>query len=304
MSAKKSTTEELFLKIFKVVILVVMTLALTATAGALMFAAYQFTQSPKAIAPAQKAPVKSVTTDEFLKQLNAEAPKVAPKTDEPQPAPIATPEPIKYKAEASKIMGCFQESNTLAGIVQAETAPTAGEDFRKKLQEVADLKSKDRGQPFVTDAAKLTCEILLHAKVIEHRKAKPESEIFFPVLNFHMNAWDDLKDAAKKFEANENEKFSREERDEQMRIAGVKDAAKFTLLVAAGAFVLFMALAISLIVAAMESNLRRISVSLEAFNEAQAKAKEIELAKHEDTPTPDWPDLNVTFAPVEPPPQA
>jgi len=188
MSAKKSTTEELFLKIFKVVILVVMTLALVATAGALMFAAYQFTQSPKAVAPAQKAPVKSVTTDEFLKQLDTEAPKVAPKTDEPQPVPAAKPEPIKYKAEASKIMGCFQESNKLAGIAQAETAPTASEDFRKQLQEVADLNSKDRGQPYVTNAAKTTCEIYLHDKEIEHSKAKQEYEIYLPVLNFHMNA--------------------------------------------------------------------------------------------------------------------
>lgn len=257
-----------------------------------------------AIAPAQKAPVKSVTTEEFLKQLNSEAPKVAPKTDEPQPAPIAKPELIKYKAEASKIMGCFQQSNLLAGIAQAETAPTAGEDFRKQLQEVADLKSKNRDQAFVTDAAKLACEILLHAKVIEHRKAKPESEIFFPVLNFHMDAWDELKDAAKKFEAQEHDRVIGEERDEQMRVAGAKDAAKITLLVAAGAFALFMAIAISLIVAAIESNLRRISVSLEAFNEAQAQAKEIALSKNEDPLTPDWPDLNVTFVPVEPTPPA
>jgi len=113
-----------------------------------------------------------------------------------------------------------------------------------------------------------------------------------------------MKDAAKEFEAKKQDRVIREERDEQMRVAGAKDAAKITLLVAAGAFALFMAIAFSLIVAAMESNLRRISVSLEAFNEAQAKAKEIELPKHEDTPTPDWPDLNVTFAPVEPSPQA
>jgi len=304
MSAKKSTTEELFLKIFKVVILVVMSLALIATAGALIFAAYQFTQSPKAVAPAQKAPVKSVTTDEFLKQLNTEASKEAPKPDESQPAPAPKPEPVKYKAEASKIMGCFQESNQLAGIAQAEAAPTAGEDFRKQLQEVADLKSKDRGQPFVTDAAKLTCEILLHAKVTEHRKTKPESEIFFRVLNFHMTAWDDLKDAAKEFEAKEQARVSREMGAEQMRVDLSKDAAKFTLLVAAGAFALFMVIAFSLIVAAMESSLRRISVSLEAFNEAQAQISEMTLPKHEDAPSPEWPDLNVTFAPVEPTPKA
>jgi len=296
MSAKKSTTEELFLRIFKVVVLIVMTLALVATVGALTFAAYQVTQSPKAVAPAQKAPVKSVTMDEFLKQLDADAPKVAPKPEESQPAPATKPEPIKYKDEASKIMGCFQESNKLASIAQAEAAPTAGEDFRKQLQEVADLTSKDRGQPFVTDAAKLTCEILLHAKVIDYRKAKPEFEIFFPVLNFHMNAWDDLKDATKAFEAKERERVIRDERDELMRVEAAKDAAKFTLLVAAGAFALFMAIALSLIVSAMESSLRRLSLSLELLNETLAK--ETQLNKDLDTRGTEWTDLNVSFPPI------
>jgi hypothetical protein len=303
MSTKKSTTEELFLKIFKVVILIVMTLALVATAGALAFAAYQFTQSPKAIAPAQKAPVKSVAIDEFLKTLASEDPvKEAPKVDEPPSVPAVTPEPVKYKAEASKIMGCFQESNQSAGIALSELAAAAGEDFRKQLQEVADLKSKDRGQPFVTDAAKLTCEMMLHAKVIEHRKAKPEAEIFFPVLNFHMNAWDDLKEAAREYDAKEQERVNQETRHEQMRVAGSKEAAKVTLLAAAGAFGLFMAIAITLIVAAIESILRRISLSFEAFNEAQAK--EVQLPVKDDTPSPDWPDLNVTSPPLAPTPQA
>ena len=303
MSTKKSSTEELFLKMFKGVILIVMTLALIATAGALAFAAYQYSQSPKPIAAAKKAPVKSVAIDDFLKTLDAQTPPAeAPKADEALPEPTAPPAPVKYKAEASKIMGCFQESDKLSGIALAETTPTAGEDFRKQLQEVADLKSKDRGQPFVTDAAKLTCDLMLNTRVIEYRKAKPEAEIFFPILNFHMNAWDELKLAANEFEANEKARVSQQEETEQQRVALSKEAAKFTLIVAAGAFALFMAIALSLIVAAIESNLRRISVSLEAINEGQAK--EAHLDPTEGRPDPSWPDLNVTFQPTVPTPQA
>jgi hypothetical protein len=303
MSTKKSSTEELFLKMFKGVILMVMTLTLLATAGALVFAAYQYSQSPKPIAAAKKAPVKSVAIDDFLKTLDTQTPPTeATKADEALPEPTAPPAPVKYKVEASKIMGCFQESDKLAGIALAETTPTAGEDFRRQLQEVADLKSKERGQPFVTDAAKLTCDLMLNTRVIEYRKAKPQAEIFFPVLNFHMNAWDDLKLAAKEFEANEQARVSHQEEAEQQRVALSKEAAKFTLIVAAGAFALFMAIALSLIVAAIESNLRRISVSLEALNEGQAKGQN--LASPAGQPDPFWPDLNVTLQPTVPTPQA
>lgn len=274
MSTKKSSTEELFLKMFKGVILMVMTLTLIATAGALVFAAYQFSQSPKPITAAIKAPIKSVAIDDFLKTLNTQAPPTeAPNADAGLPELTAPPAPVKYKVEASKIMGCFQESDKLAGISLAETTPTAGEDFRKQLQEVADLKSKDRGQPFVTSAAKLTCDLMLNPRIIEYRKAKPQAEIFFPILNFYMNAWDDLKLAAQEFEANEQARVSQQEEAEQKRVELSKEAAKSTLIVAAGAFALFMAIALSLIVAAIESNLRRISESLKVLNEGQAKER-------------------------------
>ena len=251
----------------------------------------------------KKAPVKSVEIDAFLKTLDTPAPvKEAPTTDGALPVPAKEPEPVKYQAEASKIMGCFKESDKLSGIPLAETTPTAGEDFRKQLQEVADLKSKDRGQPFVTDAAKLTCDLMLNTRVIEYRKAKPQAEIFFPILNFHMNAWDDLKLATKEFNAKEQARVSQQEEAEQRRVELSKEAAKLTLAVAAGAFALFMAIALSLIVAAIESNLRRISVSLEALNEVQTK--EQNLVSTEGQPDPSWPDLNVTFQPPAPSPQA
>jgi hypothetical protein len=216
--------------------------------------------------------------------------------------PAKEPEPVKYQAEASKIMGCFQESDKLSGIALAETTPSAGEDFRRQLQEVSDLKSKDRGQPFVTDAAKLTCDLMLNARVIEHRKKNPQTEIFFPVLNFHMNAWDELKLAAQEFEANEQARFNEQMNAEQRRVELSKESAKFTLAIAGGAFALFMAIALSLIVAAIESNLRRISVSLEALNEGQSR--EQQASASEASIDPAWPDLNVTLQPAAPTPQA
>lgn len=299
MSVKKSSPEELFLKMFKGVILMVMTLTLIATAGALAFAAYQYSQSTQPVEAAKKAPTKPIAVDVFLKTLDPQtAPKEAVPADEPRP-PAAPTDPVKYRAEASKIMGCFQESDKLAGIAMAETTPTAGEDFRRQLQEVADLKSKDRGAPFVTDAAKLICEIMLNPQVISYRKAKPDADIFFPVLNFHRSAWDELRLVASEFEANEQARVSLQEEAELRRVALAKEASKFTLLIAAGSFALFMVIALSLIVAAIESNLRRISVSLEALSQGRAKDSATNL---KDPLDPSWPDLDVTREPDAPAP--
>jgi hypothetical protein len=266
MRTKKSTTEELFLKIFKVVILIVMTLALVATAGGLMFAAYQYTQSPKAVAPAQPAPAKSVTLDTFLKQLPAQSPSSETPVVESPLAPPAPAAPEKYNIEAGKIMGCLQESTKLAGLPAADNAATASEALRQQLQSVADAPTKTRGQPYVTDAAKLVCEIMMHAKVIDYRKAQHEADVLTAALSFHMQAWDDVKQTAQAFEAKEQARVNQAEDNEYQRVTGSKEAAKFTLLMAAGAFALFMLLALSLMVAAIESNLRRMSMSLKEFH--------------------------------------
>lgn len=274
MSNKHTTAEELFLRIFKFVILGVMSLTLIVAAGALLFAAYQYSQSPKAPAPAQKSPAKSVNIDDFLKQLKAkEPPKEEPKAEEPksESEPTVKPDPVKYKEEAKKIFGCFRDSNKQVGSTNSDTGDDAIEDFRKKFQGVADAKSTDRGQPFATDVVKFTCETLLHPQVIAYRKANKEVDVFYPALNFHIKAWDAIKDQARQFEEKEQDRVKAEEREEEMRVALSKESAKATFLIAAGAFGLFMAIALYLIIAAIESNLRRISASLAESNELKLR---------------------------------
>jgi uncharacterized membrane protein len=56
-----------------------------------------------------------------------------------------------------------------------------------------------------------------------------------------------------------------------------KEAAKFSLIVAAGAFGLFMALALYLIISAIESNLRKINSNIEKLGEDKITASAIEI---------------------------
>jgi hypothetical protein len=256
-----------------------MSLTLLCVAGALIFSAYQYTQSPKAPVPAQKAPAKTVNVDEFLKQLKPDAPKQeAPiENAEPKVEPQAKPDAVNYREEAKKIFGCDIDSNKQAKVPNIEVGEEKIESFRKELQRIADNKRFDRGQPFVSDLVKVSCAIYLHSQVIEYRKKHHDSDIFPDAINFHIKAWDTLKEEAAKFEQDEQDRVKQEERDENIRVALSKEAAKFSLIVAAGAFGLFMALALYLIISAIESNLRKINSNIEKLGEDKITASAIEI---------------------------
>lgn len=271
-SHRTSSTEELFLKFFKFTILTVMSLTLLCVAGALIFSAYQYTQSPKAPVPAQKAPTKTVNVDEFLNQLKPDAPKQEAPTvnQEPKLEPQAQPVTVYYKEEAKKILACDVDSNKQAKVPNIEASEERTEALRKELQRIANNKIVDRGQPFVTDLVKVSCAIFLNSQVIEYRKIHRDSDIFPDAINFHIKAWDELKEEAAKFEQDEEDRVKQEEQEEDIRVAQSKEAAKFSLLVAAGAFGLFMALALYLIISAIESNLRKINSSIEKLGEEKS----------------------------------
>jgi len=271
MSNQASTTEEFFLKIFKIIVLTIMSLTLLCAVGAIGFAAYQYSQSPKAPAPAEKAPATSVNVDDFLKQLKPDAPKQAApieneaKKVEPEQKPAA----VKYKEEAKKIVGCDLDSIKQAKITATDPDEETVEAFRKEIQRIADHKSADRGQPFASDLVKVSCAIFLHTQVIEYRKSHRDADTFADAINFHIKAWDTLKDEAAKFEQDELYRVKKEEQEENMRVDQSKEAAQFSLLVAAGTFAIFMALALYLIISAIESNLRRINSSIVKLSEVR-----------------------------------
>lgn len=266
MSSKSSAAEILFLKIFKFVVLFVMGLALLVTVGALGFAAYQWGQSPKEPTPAQKAPASSVNVDDFLKGLDP-APKAQKQpeqqTDDNAQDPIKEPAPVKYKTEVSQVYGCYVDSSQKARMEGVVATEESVERLRAAIQRIADSEDHDRGQPYVTDMVKVTCAIVLHPKVIERLTRDQDRDLFYNALNFHLKAWDTLRSEARAFEEEEEARVQREINDEESRVASAKQQALFILMIAGGAFALFMALALYLIISAMESSLRRMSESLE-----------------------------------------
>lgn len=257
-----------------------MSLTLICVVVSLIFSVYQYSQSPKAPAPAQKAPIKTVDINEFLKQLKPDVPKQeeSSKDNEKKVESLPKTLDIKYKEEAKKIIECDVESHKQAKIVEDEAGKDRIEIFRKQLQRIADDKTVDRGLPFVSDLVKVSCAIYLNSQVIEYRKANAEADIFTDAINFHIKTWDALKEAAAKFDQDEKIRVETEEEEENIRVAMSKEAAKISLLVAAGAFGLFMALALYLIISAIESNLRKINLSIVKSNQGKVSEAAVESA--------------------------
>lgn len=260
-------TEQLFLKVFKFGILVLMGLSLVGSVIALVVGLWFFTATPKAPEPVQEAPKKEVNIDEFLKQLekSGEEPQAEEKKSESPPEQPVVP---MYLEEARKIIACLNESSTKAQQQVQPFSEDAIEEFRRDLQRVA--RPVGRGQTYVTDAVRVVCAILLHENVIALRKKNQELRVFIPAVNFHMKKWDELVAEARSFEAAEQKRFEDQKNAEEMRVAISRDQGKTALIGAGAALGLFMVIAIYLLIAAMEGHLRHMSRSLERMRTESA----------------------------------
>lgn len=257
-----SNTEQLFLKIFKFVVMALMGLSLLGSVIALVVGLWYLSASPKEPEPAKPAPQQEVNIDEFLRQLDKQ--KEAPKEEEKkvQP-PVEKPLTFKYLDEARKIMACLNDSNNKANLNLPVFTEALVEDFRGNIERVADTPRRDRGQPYVTDAVRVVCAILLHEKVIALRSKNKELRVFIPAVNFHIQKWDDIKDEARKFEASEKARVVSQRNAEELRAELARQKGLNILIGAGAAFGLFMAIALYLIISAMESHLRSISRALQ-----------------------------------------
>ena len=260
MSLQTQKTEEFFLKIFKVAVLVFMGLALVAVILLGLNAAYRLTQRAHEPAPAQKAPDKEVSLDDLKKFLQQDSPAA--------PAQQATPKSnaptLSYLEEVTRLYRC---SVDFAGKVGAQTdeddnasAAQRVEALRSQIEAFA--KPEHRGPAWVKSLTTFTCAALADPAIIAMRKDGKVKSVFFTVLNFHMKAWDDIQQAKTQFEQAEQERVEKERMQEELRIAQARAEALYSATAAAAAFGLFMLLALFLLGAKIETNLRGIDRSL------------------------------------------
>jgi hypothetical protein len=255
--------EELFLKIFKVVILVVMGLGLIMAIGLSLYSASLYFQTPKKPAPAKSAPADEVSIDKLLKQLTPEEAKKQEEKQVPSETPKSpTPQAMKYLEEVTALYRCSIEFAKAVGAQVDENDSAAAsrqiEAYRSDLENLADTNER-RGSPYIKDAVKFTCAALKNQQIIALRKDSKVSGVFLKILNFHLREWDRIQLDKAKFERAEEIRVAKEEAQEDARVMEAKILA-ITMIAAAGiAFAIFMIIALYLIFAKIETNLRRIA---------------------------------------------
>jgi hypothetical protein len=255
--------EELFLKIFKVVILVVMGLGLVLAIGLSLYSASLYFQTPKKPTPAKVAPAEEVSVEKLLKQLKPDEPAKQEEKQAPAESPKGqAPQALKYLEEVTALYRCSIEFAKAVGAQVDETDAAAAsrttEEYRSQLETLADANEL-RGEAYVKDAVKFTCAVLKNPQIIALRKENKVSGVFLKVLNFHLREWDRIQLDKVKFERQEEIRIAKEEDEEDARVMGAKIQA-ITMIAAAGiAFAIFMIIALYLIFAKIETNLRRIA---------------------------------------------
>lgn len=274
---KITKIEETYLGLFKVVLLVVLTLALIASAVLLLKASVESLATPKTTEPAKKAERKptpeqkpAIAVDGFLDSISPkEVPKEEPKANEEKPA-----EPqVKAEDNVGKMvdealgkmwiyLSAYQDACQAPQKIDKDTL------LRAFPRHVMHNWFRIHGKDFMESQDAFEKALLSNPKIIEYCKAKAgKGQLFARSLDWHASEYTkQLKsieasklEALRKLDDYDASELMRVERFDNMESARVEREhvqAKVSFFTAASAFGIFMSLALLLILSKIESNLR------------------------------------------------
>lgn len=250
-SSFETRTEELFLRIFKWVLLAVMALSL---AVALVFgglALANFLKSEPGSASSPRSAAGQTKLDDYLKSLEAKEPVAEDKPAKPEaPAPKGS----HFKTQAEEIIACSKESLkfTHAELVEHQDWPKITQDEAEWL----DVQGSQEGwgEAWVNEQRDIICAASKSQKLRELFKADkaPALVDYFlhdVVGDSHTKAWAEFLEA-------ERERTAQEQAESEFEAAKASVKVVTQATVAGVAFGLFMLIALYLIFAKIETNLR------------------------------------------------
>lgn len=262
-----TSAEELFLKIFKVTVLIFMTLSLVAALLLSLYAVPQFLQTPKEPVPARKAPEKDPAKEINIDQLKNFLLEQEKQKSGPQKAPDQQPEArqsVQYLEDATQLYRCSADFATKIGAKIDTTSDTEDiqriNELRRNLEESA--SDPLRGERWIKAAVSFTCMALNNDSIILLKKDGRVSSVFYPIIRFHIEAWDKIQNEKVKFEKDEENRVISERNAEENRVAAAKAKALACFATAGGSFGVFMILALYLLISKIESDLSDINKSI------------------------------------------
>lgn len=251
--------EETYLKLFKIVLLLILTLALLVALVTVIKGIMDFTAKPEPIAPAQTAPAPKVDVDAFIKALEKrDQPPAAPTTpNAPPEAPRANPMDelaASHLAKAWSYYDAYQKACNVPTKIEQDgfmSSDFPRNSFRNWFRKY--------GPNFAESQDNFLRVVLANPTVIKICIDKQgRGGVFSGALNWHLEEWADALDDIAEFNKKEESRVLRQYNAEEARIMAKRSEGVYMLWGALISFGVFMSLALLLIFSKIETNLRNV----------------------------------------------
>jgi len=260
MSAIKKI-EETYLKLFKIVLLLILTVSLFAAIGLAIKGWFDSNAEPVRVAPVQTAPPPEVNFESFIKSLEA--------TDQPTPEPVPAAPSAPSAPQASQInpldemvdksiestWPIYNAFQTGCLIEQPDTK----QEFLnwEGLRDFYRANFETLGQPFAASQDGFIRLVYADPRVVQLCiKRGGDDGIFAQGLEWHQAQWTAAVDAIETFDFEERSREQDAMTQARIEAAGTRASGTQMLWAALVAFGVFMSLALLLIFSKIESNLR------------------------------------------------
>ena len=255
-----SKFEEIYLTIFKIVIIVILSIALIASGVMLVKGLSDMNAKPGIPSPARKAPKPNVNIDKFLnefdhKEQTAPAPPIQEnKTQIPTDASLDMMVD-KYVANLWLYVDDYQKQCSLADSVNKDVfINTFPKDIFKNL-------FSTYGEEFAESQDKFEKAVLGNKRIIQICiEKKGQAHALAVSLDWYEKEYSKQLQEGKEFDEQELERVKSEKENVYNNVAAKKAEATQSLIIALGAFGVFMALMLLLIFSKIESNLRGVKI--------------------------------------------
>lgn len=279
MQSIVSRPEELFLKLLKNTLVFLMGLALFGAIGLSVYAGIKYSSKPVEPIPAKSPPKLEINSDPFVSELErlvakkdnkgttAEAPR--PKNNAQSPDERQQ----QFMNYATSINTC---SKNFAKLIGHDVSGVTAEDDRLRSEVLADaLDASERRHHLGSDwgpaLVAFTCETLQSSRLVDLKKKNAGTPVLISLLDYHREKWIENKKFTQDFINSEIERVDGERRSEAQRIADERAQGWFVLGLVGALLGVFALLALYLIFARIELNLRTIAQSLTARDSSMLK---------------------------------
>lgn len=265
MATPIKSAEEFFLKVVKVLVLILMALSVAGIGYFLATAAADYSQTPKPPSPKQSPPEKEISMEDLKTYLIEEERRRNAKESAPKPQPGAILNVSPFAETALALFRCSLKFASDSGRTIEETNEQKLNEQRERVRALIENNARGgalRGDAYVKSAESFACRVMSDPSIIALAKESKVGSVYLPTLHFHLRAWDRIQKEKSDFVAREEARYGAEVAAEALRVATAKASAMTRLTGAGIGFAAFMVLALYLLGAKIETNLRDINETM------------------------------------------